>query len=383
MPSSIAQHPRILGLVAALLLTGCATPVGIRVHNRANLATVPAPDAAQSAFFAKLSTQCGATHEGVASVTPNRPGDHFAGRKLVLHLASCSADEIRIPFAVGDNRSRTIIIRNDSTGLSVKHDHRHADGTPEAVTMYGGPAVNGGSALVQSFTGDPYTTKLIPNMLSPLWIMRLSEDGQTVRYDLEVANKQVYRFDLRKVYPVAMPALVPLPHAEQEAFWSALQRLCGRAYTGRITEGVPADRHTVFAENALVMHVRECTPTEIRIPFHGGENRSRTWVLTRTAAGLRLKHDHRHQDGTEDQLTQYGGDTNASGSANRQEFPADAVTANLRSAWAANVWMVEVVPGERFVYALRREGTDVRFRFEFDLTRQVTAPPAPWGFDAR
>jgi hypothetical protein len=43
------------------------------------------------------------------------------------------------------------------------------------------------------------------------------------------------------------------------------------------------------------------------------------------------------------------------------------------------VWTVEIVPGEMFVYALRREGTDRRFRIEFDLTRAVAAPPAPWG----
>lgn len=162
-------------------------------------AQAPAQDTARSAFFANLGKQCGATFEGAASVTPDRPGDHFVGRKLVLHIASCSADEIRIPFAVGDNRSRTIIIRYDGTVLSVKHDHRHENGTPEAVTMYGGPAADGGSALMQSFTSDSYTTKLLPNMLNPLWILRLSEDGQTVRYDLDISNNQIYRFDFRKV----------------------------------------------------------------------------------------------------------------------------------------------------------------------------------------
>lgn len=179
----------------------------------------------------------------------------------------------------------------------------------------------------------------------------------------------------------AAPAPAPLPADEQEAFWSALQGLCGGAYAGRITEVFPTD--TAFAGKALVMHVRECSPGEMRIPFHVGENRSRTWVLTRTAAGLRLKHDHRHEDGSEDRVTQYGGDTNASGSATRQEFPADAFTAKLVPAAATNVWTVEVIPGERFAYSLRREGMDRRIRVEFDLTRQVPAPPAPWGFETR
>jgi hypothetical protein len=40
---------------------------------------------------------------------------------------------------------------------------------------------------------------------------------------------------------------------------------------------------------------------------------------------------------------------------------------------------VEVVPSRIFAYALRREGTDRRFRVEFDLTAPVPTPPAPWG----
>jgi hypothetical protein len=127
------------------------------------------------------------------------------------------------------------------------------------------------------------------------------------------------------------------------------------------------------------MHVRECSPDEIRIPFHVGDDRSRTWVLTRTPEGLRLKHDHRHADGSEDAVTQYGGDTRDGGTAEWQEFAADAHTALLIPAASTNVWTVEVVPGDLFAYALRREGTDRRFRVEFDLTRPVPAPPAPWG----
>jgi hypothetical protein len=53
--------------------------------------------------------------------------------------------------------------------------------------------------------------------------------------------------------------------------------------------------------------------------------------------------------------------------------------APARPAAVTNVWTMEVIPGERFAYALRREGTDRRFRVEFDLTRPVAPPPAPWG----
>ena len=127
------------------------------------------------------------------------------------------------------------------------------------------------------------------------------------------------------------------------------------------------------------MHVRECQTGEIRIPFFVGDDRSRTWVITSTATGLRLKHDHRHEDGTEDAVTQYGGDTEGRGTSTTQDFHADAFTGDLVPTAASNVWTIEVEPGRFFAYALRREGSGRRFRVEFDLTQPIDPPPPPWG----
>ena len=176
-------------------------------------------------------------------------------------------------------------------------------------------------------------------------------------------------------------SLVTLAHVGTQSpldqFWKDLQQLCGKAFEGRVVEAPAGD--TTFAGKRLVMHVRSCAPNEIRIPLHVGEDRSRTWVLTRTAQGVRLKHDHRHEDGSEDKVTQYGGDSGGGGSKTTIEFPADAHTASLIPEAKTNVWTVELHPGKTFVYALRREGTDRRFRLEFDLMTSVTAPPPPWG----
>lgn len=175
------------------------------------------------------------------------------------------------------------------------------------------------------------------------------------------------------------------PQAPPDAFLAQVSALCGRAYEGRIVSPpVPADAS--FAGKSLVMHVAGCDPGAVRIPFHVGEDRSRTWVLTRTAQGLRLKHDHRHEDGSEDKLTQYGGDTAGAGTAARQEFPADAHSRGLFDRESipqskANVWAMEIVPGRLFAYELRRPGRF--FRVEFDLTRPVAPPPPPWGSAAR
>ncbi|HEX8411529.1 MAG TPA: hypothetical protein VF883_21930 [Thermoanaerobaculia bacterium] len=168
---------------------------------------------------------------------------------------------------------------------------------------------------------------------------------------------------------VSCASVAPAP-----PLWTELQSLCGRAFEGRMTEGTAAGDAEIGAQR-LVMHVRSCTANEIRIPFHVGENRSRTWVLTRTPEGLRLKHDHRHEDGSDDAVTQYGGDA-VTFDTRSVDFPADAHTAKMLPASATNIWTVAVDPGRTFTYALRREGR--RFRVEFDLTRPVAAPPPPW-----
>ena len=154
--------------------------------------------------------------------------------------------------------------------------------------------------------------------------------------------------------------------------FDALRPLCGKAFGGRLVEGTEASDKAI-GEQRLVMHVRSCSESEIRIPFHVGENRSRTWVLTRT----RLKHDHRHEDGSEDRITQYGGDTRPGDDDLSLDFYADAHTAALIPTAATNVWTMAIDPGRTFTYALRRENR--RFRVEFDLTKPVTAPPPPWG----
>lgn len=174
---------------------------------------------------------------------------------------------------------------------------------------------------------------------------------------------------------------VPAPSAA-DAFFERLGSLCGKAFAGQLA--VFNDSDIEAFGGPAVMHVRECRAQEIRIPFHVGANRSRTWVITRVGDGLRLKHDHRHEDGSSDALTMYGGDTAAgvAGSAQRQEFPADAESKAMFEAGGLtvsvdNVWALDVEPGRQFAYELKRPNR--HFRVEFDLTREVPAPPPPWG----
>jgi len=170
-----------------------------------------------------------------------------------------------------------------------------------------------------------------------------------------------------------------------ETFWANLQQLCGKAFAG--TVAADTSNSPDFAGKPLVMHVRSCQKDRIRIPFFVGDDRSRTWVLTKTNGRILLKHDHRHKDGKSDAVTMYGGTSTNAGEATRQFFPADEETTRVVAApagnapsAAANIWWIELVPGQHFSYNLRRLGGDRLFTVKFDITKPVAAPEPPWGW---
>jgi len=163
---------------------------------------------------------------------------------------------------------------------------------------------------------------------------------------------------------------------EASEFWNKLQMLCSKSFEGTLE--LP-ENDEQFGGKKLVMHVRSCNDSIIKIPFFAGEDRSRTWVLKFKDNRITLKHDHRHEDGSEDKITQYGGTTTNSGQASLQIFPADEETQVLIPAASSNVWWI-TLDDEQFTYNLRRLGTPRVFRVSFDLTKNIEAPEAPWGW---
>ena len=189
----------------------------------------------------------------------------------------------------------------------------------------------------------------------------------------------VFLFLLAGLISCAPTDQVEAQKTEGQMFLSKFSAHCGKAYEGKVVS--TDERDADFASERLIMHVRFCSEDNIRIPFHVGENRSRTWVLSQVGDQLRLKHDHRHEDGEEDAVTQYGGDSVTAPNNGRVEFPVDQYSIDLFQREGldqsiTNVWAIEISK-TMFAYELSRESRF--FRVEFDLTTPVAAPPAPWG----
>jgi hypothetical protein len=188
------------------------------------------------------------------------------------------------------------------------------------------------------------------------------------------------RIALSALLALAACAVVPRSEPSPDQFYARLRALCGQAFEGRVVTADAADSEMAAAR--LVVQVRNCSDGELRIPFHVGNDHGRVWVISRTATGLRLRHEHHRQDGGADAVTDYGGETIAPGNPRRQEFPADQASRDLflrqnLPASITNVWAIEIVPGRLLAYELRRPGRF--FRAEFDLSRPAAAPPPPWG----
>lgn len=200
-----------------------------------------------------------------------------------------------------------------------------------------------------------------------------------MRLSLFLIYIEFKRYDMKKLLILL---LLPLQLISQNTpksvlFWNTLEQHCGKAYEGEIIEG--GKEGDGFLGEKLVMHVRSCEENIIRIPFFVGEDKSRTWVFSMNDKKLiQLKHDHRHKDGSEDDITQYGGTSPNTGLKDIQFFPADQETSNLISYASNNIWWV-TIDAMSFTYNLRRIGTDRVFSVKFDLTKEIETSSAPWG----
>lgn len=159
-----------------------------------------------------------------------------------------------------------------------------------------------------------------------------------------------------------------LPDSEQ-AFLNNLASLCGQSFRGQ--ETYMQEGRESWAGKDLVMHVTVCEPGQVQIPFHIDDDKSRTWMFLAEDGRLRFRHDHRHEDGTPEDQTLYGGYADGTGDAFRQHFPADDYTVELLVDTLNREW--HVVLNEEmsnFSYRLLYHG-EIVFQADFDLKNSL------------
>ncbi|MBK9164484.1 MAG: hypothetical protein IPM21_11375 [Acidobacteria bacterium] len=155
-------------------------------------------------FWKNLEQLCGKAYAGTV-VTDTTGSEMFKDKAMVMHVRSCQKDRIRIPFVVGDDLSRTWVLTRNKGRILLKHDHRHKDGKPDEVTMYGGWTTNVGMTTRQMFPADDETVKVIAAAATNVWWIDLVP-GESYTYNLRrVGTDRLFsvKFDLTK--PIEAP----------------------------------------------------------------------------------------------------------------------------------------------------------------------------------
>lgn len=141
-----------------------------------------APESPAVAFWNSVRSLCGRAFEGTA-VELSAVDGAVSGQRLVLDVWQCYHDELRLVFHVGEDRSRVwrLTRARDGGELRLIHDIHGADGSPAAVTGYGGAAAAAGSAGRQEFAADTETTSRIPSAAGSVWAIEIAP-GERLTY---------------------------------------------------------------------------------------------------------------------------------------------------------------------------------------------------------
>lgn len=192
-----------------------------------------------------------------------------------------------------------------------------------------------------------------------------------LRGDMKFGVEKEDTFFVLRLLPIFLMAISCSPSKNEskienhQLFFENLSYHCGNTYFGEVI--TPLSKDDSFHGKRLTMTIESCDSTQIRIPFWVGEDKSRTWVFTLIDGNLLFKHDHRHEDGSPDEITNYGGWADSSGTAFQQRFPADQETADLIPEASTNTWTLLIDEKKNeFLYVLERDNKE-RFRAKFFL----------------
>jgi hypothetical protein len=120
---------------------------------------IPRGTGPQELFWERLQALCGRAFPG--RVTTNDPGDsQLAAARLVLHVATCTPDEVRIAFHASLDASRVWVVARTAGGFSLTHNERDEHGRELVRSHNGGETLSPGTARRQEFPADAGTRAL-------------------------------------------------------------------------------------------------------------------------------------------------------------------------------------------------------------------------------
>ncbi|REL24280.1 hypothetical protein DYD21_18905 [Rhodohalobacter sp. SW132] len=145
---------------------------------------------------------CGDTFKGQTTIIDLGEDHELDGADLTMILETCSEDEVRIPFIVNEDSSRTWIVKMTQHGLHLSHDHRYPDGTQYDQNFYGGYADDEGSAFLQYFPADHRTIEDRPQREINRWAKEFDLENDKYYYRLYLRGELRFEAEFDLANPV-------------------------------------------------------------------------------------------------------------------------------------------------------------------------------------
>lgn len=168
---------------------------------------IPRGESPQDIFWGRLQALCGRAFPGRV-VTTEQGDAQLAAARLVLHVASCAPDEVRLAFHAGQDASRVWVIGRTSAGFSLTHVERDQNGRELVRSSYGGATLSPGTALRQEFPANARTRALfqredIAEAAANIWSVTILP-GRLFGYAIDRPGRHLHiEFDLSR--PIRPP----------------------------------------------------------------------------------------------------------------------------------------------------------------------------------
>lgn len=159
------------------------------------------------AFLSELSDFCGYRYQGETTVFSLGTGDGthpLEDPVMWMTLSECSDEEIRIPFQVDEDRSRTWVLQMRNGRLHLSHDHRYPDGTEYDQNRYGGYSDDRGTSYKHFFPADAFTISERPQREINVWSKEIDKENKLYYYRLYLEGELRFEatFDLAEPHPL-------------------------------------------------------------------------------------------------------------------------------------------------------------------------------------
>lgn len=188
-------------LLSLLFLFFACGPGGRSAEGEAPPLAIAGLSGPEAGFIQNLSGLCGKSFRGRETFMAEGR-ESWSDKHLIMHVTLCEPGMVHIPFHIDDDTSRTWMFMVEDNRLRFRHDHRHPDGTPETLTLYGGYSDGKGTAFRQHFPADEFTIDLLTDTLRRQWNIVMDEAMTNFSYQLQYGDELMFQADFDLTSPL-------------------------------------------------------------------------------------------------------------------------------------------------------------------------------------